>query len=237
MLTGVKVGGGRISRLEGMLISVVIPTLDEAENLGATLQQLQDSAVPLDIVVVDGGSRDATVQIARQTEGVRVELCEQPGRARQLNLGARCAEGDMLLFLHADTLVPTESLEVLAQITTGQPEVQGGSFARFFDSPLRWLRWTCLLARWRSQVWGIYLGDQGIWVRRQLFTDLGGYDESLPYAEDLDFSLRMRGKGVLKTITPAVLTSARRFDRRGGVRQTWLDMRLVLKFLQKRTQY
>jgi GT2 family glycosyltransferase len=146
-----------------------------------------------------------------------------------MNLGAQRATGGALLFLHADTLLPRSALEQITTTLT-QQEVVGGAFSRRYDSPSVVLQLTCLLADWRCRWFGWFLGDQAIFVRRSTFEALGGYRE-WPQFEDLDFSRRLARAGRVVTLTPPLASSARRFARRGALRQTALDLLLTFRYL------
>jgi len=210
------------------MISVIIPTLNEAGLLPDTLRHVQANSAPHEILVVDGGSGDDTVKQA-QTAGARVFESPQRQRAFQMNLGARRAQGDLFLFLHADTWVGPNAL---GQITEAfrDPAVAGGGFARQFRSPSRLLRLTCLLSEWRSRWCGWFFGDQGIFVHRAIFEQLGGYQD-LPLFEDVDFSRRMTRHGRTVTLRSNVVSSARRFADRGALVVCISDLWLTIRYL------
>lgn len=213
-----------------MRISVIIPTLNEAKNLAGVLQALAaEQGSEDEVIVVDGGSGDGTKKIAKQGGAQMIE-CLTGGRSRQMNLGAEKTEGEVLFFLHGDTLVPDGALELIAAALEDE-NVVGGGFIREFDSDSKWLDWTCRLADWRSERLGVFLGDQGIFVRREVFEKLEGFDANLTCCEDLRFSMGMRQQGEVVALRPAVLSSARRFDKLGVVRRTlrdaWLGLREV----------
>jgi len=215
-----------------MQLTVIIPTLNEEENLEATLESLaaclNENSDRLEVIIADAGSNDATVTIAEKFECAVLTNLEK-GRARQLNAASEIAKGDLLLFLHADTVVKKENIANLFRTMEENPKIVGGGFYRSFDSLSRLLKFTCWIAGLRGQFWRIFLGDQGMFVRRTDFERLGRFNENLPYGEDLDFSMRMRRAGKTKIIGPAVLSSARRFDKNGPARQTWIDLKLAIK--------
>ena len=171
------------------MISVVIPTLNEAAFLPATLQALQANAAPHEVVVVDAGSADATREIATLA-GVSVLVSTHGQRASQMNLGARHSRGEVLLFLHADTRLRPDSLVAVERALT-RSGVVGGAFARRFDLPSRMVRWSCALADWRGRLTGWFFGDQAIFVRREAFAALSGFREWDVF-EDVDFARRLR---------------------------------------------
>lgn len=212
-------------------ISVIIPTLNEADGIARTISSLREAGLS-DILIVDGGSDDDTTGIAKNLE---CEIFENVpgGRAAQMNRGAGECSGDVLLFLHGDTTLPVRAAERLMKMAGDSRHVVGGGFVRYFESPSLFLKLTCWLAGIRSRCFGVFLGDQGIFVRREIFEKLGGFDESLPYGEDLDFSMRMRTLGQTATITPAVLSSARRFDKKGPFGQTLSDFTVAREIMRE----
>ncbi len=211
------------------LISIIIPALDEAGTIGATLASVRDARESHEVIVVDGGSRDATVRLA-EVAGARVIRSPRPQRAAQMNLGAEAARGGVLLFLHADTRLAPGALDAIAAALR-DPRVVGGAFARRYDSPSLLLRATCWLARVRNRFWGWHLGDQAMFARAKMFRRLGGFAE-LDRFEDLDFSRRLGRRGRLVTLRPAVVSSARRFAR-GSLRTTLRDLALTVGYLRR----
>lgn len=210
------------------MISVIIPTVNESEHLPQALRMLRENPAPHETTVSDGGSSDGTLGIAAQY-GARVLRAPRPGRAAQMNAGAQLARGEVLLFLHADTQVRPSSLEQIEHALQ-RPAVVGGGFERRFDSASLFLRFTCWLATWRCRALGWFLGDQGIFVRRSIFDQLRGFKE-MPVFEDLDFARRLARAGKVVTISPGVISSPRRFARRGIVLTTCSDFWLTCRYL------
>ncbi|MCB9378418.1 MAG: TIGR04283 family arsenosugar biosynthesis glycosyltransferase [Holophagales bacterium] len=206
-------------------LSAVVPTLDEARELPATLAALSPEVD--EIVVADGGSLDATRSLAR-AGGARVVEGAR-GRGAQLNLGAREAAGEWLWFVHADTRVPPGSGEaVRAALAAG---ALGGAFEIRFEAD----GWRYALggdvASARSRWFRIFLGDQAPFVARATFERLRGF-APWPLFEDLDFCRRLRAQGPLAILEPAVRTSARRFAARGPLRAVLENWWLTLLFLR-----
>jgi rSAM/selenodomain-associated transferase 2 len=207
-------GGESPRRHRTPLLSVVIPTLDEEEALAATIRSVRATAPGSEIVVADGGSRDATLDVARSVPGVRT--MEAPrGRGPQMNAGAAVAIGEVLLFLHADTHLPPDAGALVAS-ALADPRVVGGSFFLGFDSshPILWLS---SLASRLNVAWATY-GDQAFFFRRAVFERLGGF-APVPLFEDVELQARARRLGRCVKIQRPVTTSARRFLRVGVVRQ------------------
>jgi rSAM/selenodomain-associated transferase 2 len=200
-------------------ISVVIPTLNEAQALPETLAHLQLVPEITEIIVVDGGSRDETVRLA-ETAGCRV-FTSPPGRGGQMRLGAAQAKGDVVLLLHADTWLPATAgramLDCLRDAT-----VAGGGFWKQFRAPswlMRGSRLRCL-PRWLLAA--RVMGDQGLFVRREVLEKIGGVPD-VPLMEEFALCHRLRHEGRIMLAGATVSTSARRFAKLGVVR-TYLRM-------------
>ena len=208
------------------MLSIVIPALDEAVNLARLLPELAERCPDAEVIVVDGGSSDRTAEVVRSYSGTRY-LTSERGRARQMNTGAREAGGDVLLFLHADTLLPADASAAVAR-ALADPAVAGGRFNVRFASP-RWpFRVIAAFMNWRSRVTRIATGDQAIFVRRAAFEALGGYPD-LPLMEDIELSRRLKRIGRMACLPLCVTTSARKWERDGIVRTVLLMW--TLRFL------
>jgi rSAM/selenodomain-associated transferase 2 len=210
-----------------MTISVIIPTLNEEHAIAATLSRLRQSAFT-EIVIVDGGSHDGT--LARATTAVPTAriLSTQKGRARQMNMGAAAATGDVLLFLHADTLLPLSAGAEIASALR-DPEIAGGRFDTRLDqdSGLFWL--ICRMMNWRSRLTGIATGDQALFLRRRVFEASGGFPD-IPLMEDIAFSKNLKRAGRIVALRSCVITSRRRWQQHGIVRTVLLMWWLRLLF-------
>ena len=193
-----------------MLISVIIPTLNEEVTLPVTLRQLADHP-DVELIVVDGGSTDRTGEIAQQfTSYVFVS---QPGRARQMNAGARHATGDILLFLHADMFLLPGALEEVQRRIIGDGAV-GGAFDLRIDSRRSLCRMVANLASRRTRWLRLPYGDQGIFVWRQVFAALGGFPD-IPIMEDVAFARQLRRAGRLTFVRRGLVTGGRRWNANG----------------------
>ena len=193
-------------------VALIVPTLNEADTITASLERLQRDFPDCELVVVDGGSSDATVALAA---GVTNVIEGPTGRAAQMNLGAARTTAPILWFIHADCRVDPSALqEIHASLTN--PQVVGGGLSLRFDRRSRsldYLAWSSTIrARRLHQVFG----DQAMFVRRAIFDELGGYPD-LPVMEDLELSRRLARRGELVVLSATSTASTRRFDADG----TW----------------
>ena len=203
-------------------LSIVLPVLDEAQRISATLAALSPlRRLGAQLIVVDGGSRDGTVAVCESAADA--VLTAPRGRARQMNAGARAAMGDVLLFLHADTTLPPDAFalvtEALAQHAWGRFDVRIAG-----RSP--WLPIVAAFMNARSRLTGIATGDQALFMRREAFDAVGGFpDQAL--MEDIEICKRLcRDVGAPACLRAKVVTSGRRWDDRGAWRTIVLMWRL-----------
>ena len=218
------------------MISIIIPTWNEEASLPKTLAVIQEAAkessTPHEIIIVDAGSRDATVKIAQDHE-LPVIHSPKRQRAHQQNLGAAQATGTTLWFLHADTWIPNSSLAQIESVMQ-QTDCVGGGFARRFRAASPFLLITCFLAELRSLYFGLYFGDQALYVRTTTFRDIQGFRD-MPVFEDFDLCQRWKSQGTMRLLSPAILTSARRFTDRGALIVTLHDFWLTLRYLLRKS--
>jgi rSAM/selenodomain-associated transferase 2 len=191
-------------------LSVIIPTLNEADSIQKTLEAVDRIHGDIEAIVVDGGSADRTIEIARQ-HSVLVITSER-GRGLQMNGGARVARGETLLFLHADTIPPPDAAARIAAALHGDAAILGGNFAIRFDGSERGARFMTWLYPYLGKL-GLYYGDSGIFVRASAFEEIGRF-KPIPLFEDLDFSRRLMKRGRMAHLPLAVVTSSRRFAGR-----------------------
>ena len=204
-------------------ISIIIPALNEAETITATLSGLKSDG-NLEVIVVDGGSSDATVQNAGSS-GAKTLVMASPSKARQMNAGAESAGGDIYLFLHADTQLP-ENFENLILGAIRDKKISAGAFRLRIDSEIRGLRLIEYIANLRSQYLQMPYGDQAIFVTKALFTEIGGFPD-IPIMEDFEFIRQLRRKCKIALMPAYVLTSPRRWLSFGLVK-TWLLNQLII---------
>lgn len=204
------------------LISVIIPTLNEADAIETAISKLKQYR-QTEIIVVDGGSQDRTASIA-SSMGVRV-LTAAACKATQMNSGAAEASGDALIFLHADTRLP-ENFETSVPAALARDEVCAGAFSLGIDSNAGGLRLIERVANWRSRFFQMPYGDQALFVTRGLFHKIGGYPD-YPIMEDFELVRRLKKKGQIVILPESVQTSARRWLKFGIVK-TWLLNQLII---------
>uniref|UniRef100_A0A7C3VKT7 4,4'-diaponeurosporenoate glycosyltransferase n=1 Tax=Planktothricoides sp. SpSt-374 TaxID=2282167 RepID=A0A7C3VKT7_9CYAN len=210
------------------LISIVVPTLNEAAIIKETISQVKKSGrdTLVEIIVVDGGSRDATMEIA-SSGGAKV-IGSAGGRACQMNAGAKVAAGDVLLFLHADTRLP-DRFDVLVRQTLATAGVVAGAFELKIDAPGWGLRLVEKGVNWRSRLLAMPYGDQAIFLPASVFWQLGGFRE-LPIMEDFELVLRLRRLGLMGIAPAPVVTSARRWQALGVVKTTAINQYMILGY-------
>lgn len=189
------------------LISIIIPVLNETPLLEPLITSLESQQEEFELIFADGGSQDATPEKAAQFGRV---VFSRPGRAPQMNAGAKAASGDILLFLHCDTRLPTGGLRKISEVMEDL-NVAGGGFAHRFDRSDWFSRFISFSANTRSKRTRLFFGDQAIFIRGEMFKRMGGYTD-MPLFEDWDLSSRMRREGKVALIEDPITTSGRRIE-------------------------
>jgi rSAM/selenodomain-associated transferase 2 len=207
-------------------ISVVIPVLNEATALPETIRRAGACPEVCEIIVVDGGSTDGTPGLAEQL-GCRV-FASPPGRGAQMRLGAEQAAGDVVLLLHADTHLPPHAGRAILDALS-DPTTVGGGFWKVFDQPRWFMRGSRARCWLRLVLGGRILGDQGIFLRRDVLGRIDGVPD-WPLMEEYELCRRLRRIGRLALAPATVVTSARRFRERGGWRTYLLMAWVTLRF-------
>ncbi len=212
-----------------MKFSIIIPTLNEEKFLKACVENIRALDENVEIIIADGGSSDTTVEIAELLK-TKVIRCKQ-GRGTQQNAGAGFSSGDILLFLHADTVLPQDVFKTLAEVFKNE-KVQVGTFRLKFDEPDFLFKSYAFFTRFDSIFTSF--GDQCITVRKSFFNELGGF-KNWPVFEDVEFLQRARKVTRIYRFKDFVITSARRFLKNGIVRQQFINARLIYKYLRGET--
>ena len=193
------------------MISIIIPTLDEERSLPPLLAAIRQQGTAHEVIVVDGGSRDRTVELARSS-GVRT-LVSRSGRGAGMSIGAEASRGDVLLFLHADSTLPPGALDRITDVLASNANITGGNFRLVFDGDTDFSRGLTRFCAW-IRLLGFYYGDSGIFVRRSVYQAIGGF-RPIPVMEDWDFVRRLQRFGRTCCIEdPPLVTSSRRFAGR-----------------------
>jgi rSAM/selenodomain-associated transferase 2 len=211
-------------------ISVVMPVLNEGKTLNRSLQALRLSDDE-EVLIVDGGSTDDTVSIARQF--TKKVFIAQKGRALQMNLGAEEAEGSMILFLHADCILPERGFEIIRR-TLLRDGVSAGAFDLSIDHTGFQYRIIECGANLRSHVTRIPYGDQGIFMKKDVFERMGGFAD-IPLMEDIEISRRLKRIGTIVFIGDPIKTSPRRWTREGPLYTTVRDWIIAISYAVFRT--
>lgn len=210
-----------------MTLSIIIPTLNEALMIGRTLLALQ----PLreaghEVIVVDGGSTDDTMALSRPFADKVIQ--SQPGRSRQMNAGAKFASGEILLFLHSDTLLPPKADHLIIQRMKGKERAWGRFDVKLTGHHLLF-RIIEVLMNWRSRLSHIATGDQAIFIRRELFEEIGGFPE-IDLMEDIALCRILKKYGKPLCLRQTVFTSSRRWEEKGVFRTVLLMWSLRLAY-------
>ncbi len=220
-----------------MTFSVVIPTLNEAATLPATLESVARASVghPVEVIVADGGSSDGTRDLAATFEGASVRVLTGPaGRGAQLAAGIVATSGEVVILLHADTWIPQDAFAAISRRLSSAPDVAGGGFRKAFREGPALLR---LGAVTRSEFYfrltGRLFGDQAMFVRRDALERCGGMP-TWALMEDLELGRRLRKVGKLVLLPEVVRTSGRRFGQRGTLRTWWRMARVQWMYLRGR---
>ena len=206
-------------------ISIIIPALNEEKTIAKTIDSVNDG-FNVEVIVVDGGSSDKTVYEAKSA-GAQI-IKSQPPRSSQMNKGAEEAKGEILLFLHADTILPS-GYELTVRGTLDYPEICAGAFHFKLDEESPSLSRSEKLANFRSEILKMPYGDQGIFLKKSLFDEVGGFPE-MPIMEDFEFVRRVRKYGDIFTAPFPAITSDRRWKERGVLKTTTINQLMIVGY-------
>ncbi len=208
------------------MLSIIIPTLNEEKTLRETLTSVK-SCLDCEIIVVDGGSSDKTVSMA---QSLQVATCiSLPSRAVQMNRGAREANGDTFLFVHADTTLPPDFKDHIEEILS-EKGVVAGAFELCIDHPGKGVRVVEKTANWRARFLQLPYGDQAIFISKNNFFKYGGFAE-VEFLEDLIFIRGLQKYGKIAIAHARVVTSGRRWKKLGVFKATFLNQVIIVGYL------
>jgi len=210
-------------------VSVVVPVMNEAELIGDFLRRMRNLAPDLEVIVVDGGSTDATVSIARPLADKTIVAAR--GRALQMNAGAAVARGEILWFLHADSTAPANAIaEVCAALA--DPRRVGGCFRLRYPRPHFVYRVSDSLGNLGVKVFRFALGDHGIFCRRSAFFRVGGYRD-VPILEDAELYRGLRKVGKMRQLQETIVSDPRTFERCGRFRTTAVYFLILVLYVAR----
>ncbi len=204
------------------MISIITPLLNEAEYIESFLDHLKELRGSFEIMLVDGGSSDGTLKIIESSlekfeTDVKI-ISSTRGRAIQMNRGTEQSKGDILLFLHADCIVQKDSLERIEREIYSN-KVVGGGFKQAFSTDDLFFKITSIFGNKRAKITNTFFGDYGIFVKRDIFEKVGGFDE-IPFMEDIEFCKKIKKFGRTKQIDCYIFTSPRRYLVKGKLKIT-----------------
>ncbi len=210
-------------------LSVIIPTLNEEKNIGKLIDFIKNEKVKTEIIISDADSIDQTKEIAA-ARGAKIINSKQGNRGLQLNLGAEIASASILLFLHADSILEKDSLSLLLNKMQNKKNKIGGCFTLEIKSDhplLKFISWSSNL---RAKYLKLIFGDQGIFIRKEIFYKLNGFPE-IELMEDWEFSKKMAESGEMLFLNKKIYTSARRWEKYGVLKTIFLMHKIKILYL------
>jgi rSAM/selenodomain-associated transferase 2 len=210
-------------------VSIIVPVLNEAAIIGEFLENVRLAAPAAEIIVVDGGSSDDTLALARHSADQTV--AGPRGRARQMNTGALRAHGQILWFLHADSVISATCLAAIEEALSDRA-VAGGCFRLEIDRRRRIYRVRDTIGNLAVDLFQIALGDRGLFCRKENFFAIGGYPDHL-LLEDADFYCKLRGSGRVRQVPVTIQTSARRYEALGPIRTSLFYLLIMILYFAR----
>jgi rSAM/selenodomain-associated transferase 2 len=210
------------------MISVIIPVLNEEEHIAGCIKALKDEVFDCEIIITDGGSTDRTAEVAASFQGVKV-ICTEKGRGNQMNTGAASASGEILLFLHADTILEKGwAAEILSLFENDA--VSAGAFTFSIQSQEWKYRLIEAWVKLRCTLCSLPYGDQAIFVGKSAFDKIGGY-KNIPLMEDVDLIIRLKKLGPINILDKKAVTSERRWKKKGLIRTMAMNQLIMLLYI------
>jgi rSAM/selenodomain-associated transferase 2 len=204
------------------MISIITPILNESKNIRPFLEHLNTLKGDFELILVDGGSTDGTIKEVKKHEagfGPNLILLQtSKGRGRQMNYGAKVAKGEILLFLHVDSAPEKDSIPVIEKEINTQ-NIIGGGMTQTFSNQSPFLQLSSSFGNMRTRFTKTFFGDYGIFVRKDIFQRIGGYDDII-FLEDVEFSRKAKKYGKLKLLDQIIITSPRRYKSQGKFKTT-----------------
>lgn len=208
------------------IISIIIPVVNEALNIDKYLSKFSN-LLNTEIIFVDGGSEDNTVELIEK-KGFNVIKSPVKMRSFQMNLGAKNAQGDTLLFLHGDSILPPHYLTSIKNILAEKNTI-AGAFCLKIDSEKKVFRFIELMVNWRSHILELPYGDQGIFIKKAVFQEISGFKE-MPIMEDFELVKRLQKLGKIRIASETIITSARRWQKLGIVKTTLINQLMIIGY-------
>lgn len=208
------------------MISIIVPIFNEEHVLRENLKEFTNLSNVAELIFVDGGSNDQSCKIASSIGRV---ISSEKGRAVQMNRGAAVAQNDTYLFLHADTILTRDHLVTIENAIHNRGYI-GGCFSQVYDSPRLIFRWIAFTGNVRAKLMKVFYGDQGIFVRKDIFWKIGGYPET-KICEDVFFTRKLKSYGRVGLLSDRIYSSSRRWTKQGIMRTFFLNMRINMGLL------
>jgi rSAM/selenodomain-associated transferase 2 len=204
------------------MISIITPVFNEEKNILPFISHLGSLEGDFELIIVDGGSSDHTVgevqQCINSFNHKLLLLVSERGRGIQMNKGAKMAQGDILLFLHVDCVLEKDALTIMGKVTY-DINAAGGGFKQAFSNPDFFLKFQSSIGNIRAGLTQVFFGDYGIFLRKEIFQKIGGYDD-IPFLEDVEICRKAKRYGRLLQVDRRIVTSPRRYLKKGKVRLT-----------------
>lgn len=204
------------------MISIITPVLNERNNIEPFMNHIGNLEGDFEVIFVDGGSTDGTLEIlerlSNKSEHSLKVISTERGRANQMNKGAELAKGDIFLFLHVDSYIERDSLELIEEKIREGGIIGGGFTHRFSDLDI-FLKMTSFFGNLRMRATQIFFGDCGIFIRKDIFERIGGYDDII-FMEDAELCKKAKRRGRLEQIEKEIMTSPRRYESKGKFKLT-----------------